>query len=269
MLSQKEIQRYSRHLLLPEIGNKGQELLCSAKVLVIGAGGLGCPVLQYLTAAGVGVIGIVDFDRVEESNLQRQVLYWVDDIGKCKAETAVVKLSKQNPLVKFNSYNLYLNNENALDIIKDYDIVVDGTDNFATRYLINDVCVFLNKPFVYGSVDRFAGQVSVFNHTGKDGIKGPTYRCIFPVPPSSESALNCSESGVLGVLPGIIGTLQANEIIKIITGAGEILSGKLLLVDALGINFTTLEVKRTEEGISNVPQKAEAFSQMDYAYLCR
>ncbi len=268
MLNKEEISRYSRHLLLPEIGTIGQEKLKNAKVLVIGAGGLGCPVLLYLTAVGIGQIGIVDFDVVDESNLQRQILFSVEDIGKPKALVAADKLFKQNPFVKFAVHNQQLTNQNALDITKEYDIIIDGTDNFATRYLINDACVLLNKPLVYGAVYRFEGQVSVFNYKDKSGINGPTYRCVFPEPPSPESAPNCSAIGVLGVLPGIIGTMQANEAIKLITGIGQPLSGKLLLLNALTMSFTTIDVSYNKESIKNTPANVEEFLKMDYNYFC-
>jgi molybdopterin/thiamine biosynthesis adenylyltransferase/rhodanese-related sulfurtransferase len=263
MLNKEEIARYSRHLLLPEIGIKGQEKLKNAKVLVIGAGGLGCPALLYLTAAGVGEIGIIDFDKVDASNLQRQIIYSVEDVGKLKTKVAAEKLRKQNPFVKLTTHELYLNNQNALDIIKNYDIVIDGTDNFSTRYLVNDASVILHKPLVYGSIYRFEGQVSVFNYKG-----GPTYRCIFPEPPSPESAPNCSTIGVLGVLPGIIGTMQANEAIKIITEIGEPLSGKLLLFDALKMDFTTIDIQYNKESIKNSPATTEEFLKMDYDHFC-
>lgn len=268
MLSKQEISRYSRHLLLPEIGVEGQNKLKNSKVLVIGAGGLGCPVLLYLTAAGVGIIGIVDFDVVDESNLQRQILYTVTDISKSKAAAAAAILSQQNPYVKFNVYNTRLNTGNALDIFNEYDIIVDGTDNFATRYLINDACVILNKPLVYGAIYRFEGQVTVLNKANKVGTAGPTYRCIFPTPPDAESAPNCSEIGVLGVLPGIIGTLQANETIKIITGIGESLSGKLLLINALTMNFNTVNLERNPENYLNAPGTKEDFAKMNYESFC-
>jgi len=236
-LNTEEVKRYSRHIILPEIGLEGQEKLKQAKVLVIGAGGLGCPVLQYLTAAGVGTIGIIDFDRVEESNLQRQILYSVGDIGKYKAEVAKEKLSKQNPYINLTSHISHLTSSNAIEVISNYDIIVDGSDNFATRYLVNDACVFLKKPLVFGSIFKFDGQVSVFNY--KDG---PTYRCLYPDPPANGEVPNCAEIGVIGVLPGIIGTLQANEVIKIITGIGEVLSGRLLAFDALSVQFNTFDI---------------------------
>ena len=268
MLNKEEINRYSRHLLLPEIGIAGQEKLKGAKVLVIGAGGLGCPALLYLTAAGVGEIGIIDFDKIEDSNLQRQVLYYADDIGKPKAQVAAERLSKQNPFIKFNCYPVQISNQNALDIISDYDVIIDGTDNFATRYLVNDACVLMNKPLVYGSIYKFEGQVSVFNYTDSYANLGPTYRCLFPEPPKPGSTPNCSEIGVLGVLPGIIGTLQATEAIKIITGIGKPLSGKLLLVDALAMNFSAIEISRNNDWMNTAPQNREEFLKIDYEYFC-
>ncbi len=268
MLNKEEIARYSRHLLLPEIGIAGQEKFKNAKVLVIGAGGLGCPALLYLTAMGVGEIGIIDFDKVEESNLQRQILYAAEDIGKLKADAAVSKLSKQNPFVKFNSYPVRIDNQNAMALFSEYDIIIDGTDNFATRYLVNDVCVLMNKPLIYGSIHKFEGQVSVLNYTDNSGQSGPTYRCLFPTPPISGSVLNCSEMGVLGVLPGIIGTLQATEAIKIIAGIGEPLSGKLLLFDALTMSFQIIEIARNNEWINVAPKNREELLKTDYEYFC-
>ncbi|MFH1319905.1 MAG: molybdopterin-synthase adenylyltransferase MoeB [Bacteroidota bacterium] len=256
MLSKEELKRYSRHIIIPEIGLKGQEKLKQAKVLVIGAGGLGCPVLQYLTAAGVGNIGIVDFDVVDESNLHRQILFDTNDIGKSKVEVAKQKLIAQNPYMKFDVINSKLTKNNALDIIKDYHIVVDGSDNFPTRYLINDACMILGKPLVFGSIYKFEGQVSVFNYKG-----GPTYRCLFPQPPKSQDAPSCSEIGVLGVLPGITGCFQANEVIKIITGIGKPLSGKLLVIDALSLNTNIIEFSRIE-GNCNIKEL------IDYEYFC-
>ncbi|MBI2272060.1 MAG: molybdopterin-synthase adenylyltransferase MoeB [Bacteroidetes bacterium] len=268
MLNKKEISRYSRHLLLPEIGLAGQAKIKQAKVLVIGAGGLGCPALQYLAAMGFGEIGIVDFDKVDESNLQRQILYSVEDIGKLKAETAVSRLSKQNPFVKFNTYTVRLDNQNALNIISDYDVVIDGTDNFATRYLVNDACVIMNKPLIYGSIYKFEGQVSVLNYTDSSGKPGPTYRCLFPTPPRPGSVPGCSEIGVLGILPGIIGTFQATEAIKIISGIGNPLSGRLLLFDALAMSFLELKVGRNAEWINHAPKTREEFLNTDYEYFC-
>lgn len=236
-LSEEETRRYKRHIVLPEIGILGQQKLKHAKVLVVGAGGLGCPVLMYLTAAGIGNIGIIDFDKIDESNLQRQILYTTEDIGKYKSEIAKNKLLKQNPFIQITSYTSQFTFQNALKISTEYDVVVDGSDNFATRYLLNDVCVKANKPLVAASIFKFEGQLSVYNYKN-----GPTYRCLFPEPPSD--SLNCSEIGVIGVLPGILGTLQANEVIKIITGIGEILSGRLLLVDALTLQFSELAFEK-------------------------
>jgi sulfur-carrier protein adenylyltransferase/sulfurtransferase len=212
---------------------------------VVGAGGLGCPVLQYLTAAGVGTIGIVDDDRVDASNLQRQVLYATDEVGQYKADVAARKLRAQNPFIRLKPYLTRLTKDNALEIMRDYDLVVDGTDNFATRYLINDACVLLNKPLVYGAIYKFEGQVSVFNYTAPDGTAGPTYRCLFPDPPAAGSVPNCAEIGVLGILPGIIGTYQANEVIKVITGIGKTLSGELLMIDLLTMTTRKMKVRRT------------------------
>ncbi len=263
MLTEKEIARYSRHLLLPEIGTAGQEKLKSARVLVLGAGGLGCPVLQYLAAAGIGKIGVLDFDKVDESNLQRQVLYDTQDVSTPKAEAAKQKLSRQNPLIDIESLCERLTIKNALSIFANYDLIVDGTDNFSTRYLVNDACGLLGKPFISGAIFKFSGQVSVFNFK-----QGPTYRCLFPAPPEPGSVPGCSETGVLGVLPGIIGTLMANEAIKLITGTGDLLSGKLLMVDALSLNFQTLSIKRNEEALGQVPKNAEEFMKQDYDLFC-
>lgn len=268
MLTEKEIARYSRHLLLSEIGREGQEKLKNSRVLVIGAGGLGCPVLMYLAAAGIGKIGIVDFDRVDETNLQRQVLFDTKDVGKQKALVAKDKLVIQNPHVEVSDINIKLSTTNALDLFSAYDIIVDGTDNFSTRYLVNDACVLLGKTLVSGSIFKFQGQLSVFNYKDKTGSIGPTYRCLFPSPPPAGSTPSCSEIGVIGVLPGIIGTLMANETIKIITGIGEILSGKILLFDSLGMNFQTIRIERNPEAIKSVPQSNQAFKQMNYESFC-
>jgi adenylyltransferase/sulfurtransferase len=237
-MTPEALKRYQRHISLSEVGKEGQEKLKSAKVLVVGAGGLGCPVLQYLTAAGVGMIGIVDFDKVEESNLQRQVLYETADVGKYKALIAAEKLSRQNPFTEFKIYREKLSQENVLNIFQDFDIIVDGSDNFPTRYLVNDACVILDKPLVFGSIYKFEGHVSVFNFQG-----GPTYRCLFPDPPSPEDVPNCSQVGVIGVLPGLIGCYQANEVIKMILGIGEILTGKLFILDTLKMTSQIMEFK--------------------------
>jgi len=238
MLSPEELKRYNRHIILPEIGIEGQGKLKRAKVLVIGAGGLGCSALQYLTAAGVGTIGILDFDKVDESNLQRQILYGVDDIGQPKAAVAAASLRRQNPNVQFEVFDLKITSENALELITGFDIVLDGSDNFPTRYLLNDACVILGKPLVFGSIYKFEAQLAVFNYNN-----GPTYRCLYPEPPLPGAVPNCDEIGVLGVLPGIVGCLQANEVIKIITGIGEPLSGKLMVFDALSTQFSTVNVE--------------------------
>ncbi|MCE7063713.1 HesA/MoeB/ThiF family protein [Dyadobacter sp. CY326] len=238
MFEQQERKRYSRQILLPEMGLTGQEKLKAAKVLVVGAGGLGCPVLQYLVAAGVGNIGIVDDDIVDITNLHRQILYSAADIGKSKVLMAIEKLRAQNQFVKLTPYNVRLQEDNATQIIANYDLVIDGSDNFPTRYLVNDACVELDKPLIFGSILRFEGQVSVFNYKG-----GPTYRCLFP---DAEEGDNCAEAGVIGILPGMIGTLMANEAIKVICEIGEPLSGKLLVMNALTNVTNTFEFARSE-----------------------
>lgn len=230
-----ELNRYGRHIRLPEIGLAGQQRLKQARVALIGAGGLGCPVGQYLAAAGVGTLGIVDGDAVEESNLQRQILFSPEHIGQAKASVAASLLARQNPYIDVVAHPVFLDRTNALSLLGDYDIVVDGSDNFATRYLVNDACVLLNKPLVFGSIYKFEGQVSVFNHNG-----GPTYRCLYPEPSELEA---CGEVGVLGVLPGITGCLMANEVIKLITGAGDLLSGTLLVFNALTLSFNTFSLR--------------------------
>jgi|TARA_Y100000310_G_scaffold330539_1_gene402387 adenylyltransferase/sulfurtransferase len=240
-LSKEELKRYSRHLSLPEVGTQGQEKLKQSKVLIIGAGGLGCPAAIYLAAAGVGTIGIVDFDKVELSNLQRQILYTEEDIGKPKTSIIKNQLEKLNKNININIYNEKLTSKNALEIIRNYDVIIDGSDNFPTRYLVNDACFFLKKPNVYGSIFRFDGQASVFNYQN-----GPCYRCLKPVPPSEATIPNCAEAGVIGVLPGIIGTIQATEAIKIILGIGDTLSGKLLVYNALSMNFKKLNLNKNK-----------------------
>ncbi len=238
MLNPEQIKRYSRQTILPEIGKAGQEKLGNASVLVIGAGGLGCPVLQYLAASGVGKIGIVDFDTIDISNLQRQVLYTEKELGLQKSEVAKNKIQALNSLVEVESFNLKVSADNILSLIENYDIIVDGTDNFESKYLINDACVIKNKTLVFGSIHSFQGQVSVFNYKN-----GPTYRCVFPEPSETD---NCNVNGVIGVLPGIIGTLMANEVLKIILEIGEVLSGTLLVVDALSLNTTTYHFEAVE-----------------------
>lgn len=242
MLSNDEIQRYARHLSLDQVGIDGQEKLKNAKVLVVGAGGLGCPVLQYLTAAGVGTIGVVDGDKVDVSNLQRQVLFDMDDVGEYKSAVAVRKLKRQNPFIHIHAIHQFLHVDNAMEIIKSYDIIIDGSDNFPTRYLVGDATMILQKPLVFGSIFKFEGQVSVFNYQ-----HGPSYRCVFPDPPTAGSVPNCEEVGVIGVLPGIIGAKMAVECIKMILGIGEVLSGKLEVVDILGNHTMLLHVQRKEE----------------------
>lgn len=269
MLSYEENIYYSRHLLLKEIGEQGQLKLKNASVLVIGAGGLGCPVLSYLTGAGVGHIGVLDADLVEKTNLHRQFLFGTSKIGKPKTEAVIKHLQDLNPHVYFTEHFLRLLPQNAIDIIKNYDIIVDATDNFPTRYLINDACVILDKPFVYGSIDRFQGQASVFNYADRDSAKGPTYRCLFPAPPSPDTAPDCSQSGVLGVLPGIIGNLQANEVIKMITGSGNILNGKVLVVDTLRSSFYSFVLKRNENAVEQAIKLKNNIINFDYDDFCK
>jgi sulfur-carrier protein adenylyltransferase/sulfurtransferase len=244
MLTDEEKKRYARQTILPEIGIGGQEKLKAAKVLVIGAGGLGCPVLQYLAAAGVGTIGIADGDTVDLSNLQRQVLYTAADVGMGKAITSARKIEQINPNIKVVVHPVTVDESNVLDLVQQYDIIVDGSDNFDTRYLVNDACVIKQRPMVSGAIYKFEGQVSVFNYN-----QGPTYRCLFPEPPGAGESPNCAEIGVTATLPGIIGTIQANEVIKMITGIGTVLSGKLLIIDTLTmashtINFNSVAVNK-------------------------
>lgn len=240
-LTVDELSRYSRHILLPEIAIDGQQKLKSASVLVVGAGGLGSPLCLYLTAAGIGTLGIIDNDVVDESNLQRQVLFTIDDLGRPKAECAATRLRQLNPLVKIQTYCKALTAENAMKIIDSYDFVIDGTDNFPTRYLVNDACVLLNKPNIYGSIFRFEGQATVFNFEG-----GPCYRCLYPEPPPPGMIPSCAEGGVLGVLPAVIASIQATEAIKIITNIGKTLNGRLLLYDALHLEFEELYIKKNK-----------------------
>ena len=238
-LSASEIRRYARHLVLPGVGNLGQRRLANAKVLCVGAGGLGSPVLMYLAAAGVGTLGVVDFDVVDESNLQRQVIHGQADIGMKKVKSAEAKIAEINPYVKVNTHDFRLNRENVLDLFSQYDLIVDGTDNFSTRYMINDACVITNKPCVWGSVYRFDGQVSVFwpSH-------GPCYRCLHPVPPAQGLVPNCAEGGVLGSLCASIGSIQTTETIKIITGTGTALIGSVLIYDGLETTFDKITVSK-------------------------
>lgn len=241
------MKRYNRHIILSDVGQQGQDKLSKAKVLVIGAGGLGCPVLQYLAAAGIGKLGIIDFDIVEESNLQRQVLFGTSSLGMNKAIAAKKRLVDLNPTIIIDAISEKLTRENALQLFKQYDIFVDGSDNFATRYLVNDASILSNKPFVYGAIYKFEGQVSVFNYKN-----GPSYRCLFPNHPKEGSVANCSEVGVLGVLPGIIGTMMANEVIKIILGFEHVLSGKLLCYNSKTADISTLKVNRNQSEFDKV-----------------
>jgi adenylyltransferase/sulfurtransferase len=256
--------RYNRHIILSEIGQSGQDKLFNAKVLMVGAGGLGCPILQYLVAAGVGTIGIIDDDVVEVSNLQRQILFGKSALGKNKAKAAKRRLIDLNDSITIHAYSEKLTYKNAINIFKQYDIIVDGTDNFETRYLINDACIIANKPLVFGAIYKFQGQVSVFNHNN-----GPSYRCAFPNKPASGAIPNCSEIGVLGVLPGIIGTIQANEVLKIILGIGDVLAGKLYCYDALSNKTTVLNIKRSEDTIQSVLLTKDDFEKNDLDSSCQ
>src|ERR1700740_235449 len=241
-LSKQEIQRYSRHLIMPEVGMEGQLKLAKAKVLMIGAGGLGAPLGLYLAAAGVGRLGVVDFDVVDFTNLQRQITFSTTDVGRPKIQAAKDRLAGLNPQIRIDTYETRLTSENALDLFRDYDIVVDGTDNFPTRYLVNDACVLLNKPNVYGSIFRFEGQTTVFHYPG-----GPCYRCLYPEPPPPGLVPSCAEGGVLGILPGTIGLIQATETVKLLLGIGAPLVGRLLLYDALGMKFRELKLRKNPE----------------------
>ncbi|TMA00135.1 MAG: molybdopterin-synthase adenylyltransferase MoeB [Methanobacteriota archaeon] len=242
VLMPAEIKRYSRHLILPEVGMAGQLKLKQSSALIIGAGGLGVPLTQYLGAAGVGRLGIVDFDVIDETNLQRQVLYGTKDVGRKKIEVAKERVAQINPNVDVQTYETHLTSDNALEILKDYDVVIDGTDNFPTRYLVNDATVLLNKPNVYGSIFRFEGQASVFH-----AAKGPCYRCLYAEPPPPGLVPSCAEGGVLGVLPGIIGSIQAIEAIKLLLGRGDTLIGRLLVFDALRMKFRELKLRKNPE----------------------
>ena len=260
-LTPDEILRYSRHLILPDVGVEGQRRLKAARVLVVGAGGLGSPLALYLAAAGVGTLGLVDFDTVDLTNLQRQILHGTADVGRPKLVSARERIADINPHVRLDTYETRLTSQNALDILRGYDLVVDGTDNFATRYLVNDACVLLGIPNVYGSIFRFEGQASVFATTA-----GPCYRCLYREPPPPGLVPSCAEGGVLGVLPGLIGVIQANEAIKLILGIGEPLIGRLLLVDALGMTFRTLQLRRDPECPACGTREIRAL--IDYEAFC-
>jgi len=241
-LSNEEILRYSRHLIMPEVTLEGQKKLKAARVLCVGAGGLGSPLALYLAAAGVGALGLVDFDVVDYTNLQRQVLHYTSDVGRMKLDSAIDKLTAINPFVEIKRFDTYLNSQNALEIFSGFDIIADGTDNFATRYLVNDACVLSGKPNVYASIFRFEGQASIFATEA-----GPCYRCLYPEPPPPGLVPSCAEGGVLGVLPGLLGVIQATEVIKLILGVGEPLIGRLVLVDALAMRFRELRVRKNPE----------------------
>jgi len=261
-LTVEEIRRYSRHLIMPEVGTEGQRKLKAARVLMIGTGGLGSPLGLYLAAAGIGTLGLVDFDEVDTTNLHRQVLYTDADVGRPKIEAAVERLMGVNPHIDLIPHETMLTSANALELFEGYDLVVDGTDNFPTRYLVNDACVLTGKPNVYGSIFRFEGQVSVFW-----GAEGPCYRCLFPEPPPPGLVPSCAEGGVLGVLPGIIGALQANEVIKLILGEGDPMIGRLLLFDALRMRFRELQLKKDPRCpvCSESPTQTEL---IDYQQFC-
>ncbi len=241
-LSNDEILRYSRHLIMPEVGMEGQQKLKAAKVLCIGAGGLGSPLALYLTAAGVGTLGIVDFDVVDYTNLQRQIIHTTADVGRKKLDSAADKLKAINPFVNLRTFDTRLSSENALELFRDFDFIADGTDNFPTRYLVNDACVLTGKPNIYGSIFRFEGQASVFATEN-----GPCYRCLYPEPPPPGLVPSCAEGGVLGILPGLVGVIQATETIKMILGQGDPLIGRLLLVDALGMKFRELKLRKNPD----------------------
>ncbi len=261
-LSQDQISRYSRHLLLPEVGVEGQEKICNSKILCIGTGGLGSPVSLYLAAAGVGKLGLIDFDVVDKSNLQRQIAHGESTVGKLKVESAKDKIGDLNSDVEVVTYNERLSSKNALEIFKDYDVIVDGTDNFPTRYLANDACVLLKKPYVYGCILKFDGQVSVF-----DSRTGPCYRCLYPEPPPPGLVPSCAEGGVLGVLCGVIGTLQATEAIKLVLGQGNTLNGRLMLYDALGMKFREMKLRK-DKNCTICSDNPTITELIDYEQFC-
>ncbi|MCC6279695.1 MAG: molybdopterin-synthase adenylyltransferase MoeB [Saprospiraceae bacterium] len=265
--SNAELARYDRHIILPQFGLAAQQKLKAAKVLVVGSGGLGSPLLLYLAAAGVGTIGIVDFDVVDDSNLQRQVLFGKNDIGAAKVLAAKSRLESLNPYIGIRVHQAQIRSENALDIIRDYDVVADGSDNFPTRYLVNDACVLSGKPLVFAAVSQFEGQVSVFNLLQDNGERGPNYRDLHPEPPAPGLVPNCAEGGVLGVLPGIMGSMQALEVIKIISGTGEPLSGRLVIFDALGFQMRSFNIRRRADNPlnGNHPTITEL---IDYELFC-
>ena len=261
-LTTEDLSRYSRHLILPEVGMEGQQKLKAARVLCVGTGGLGSPLAFYLTAAGVGTLGLVDFDVVDASNLQRQIIHSTKDIGRKKLDSAEEKLTALNPAIRIVKHETMLTSANAMEILKDYDIVADGTDNFPTRYLVNDACVLLGKPNVYGSIFRFEGQASVFATE-----QGPCYRCLYPEPPPPGLVPSCAEGGVLGILPGLVGVIQATEVIKLILGKGESLIGRLLLVDALSMRFRELKLRKNPE-CPVCGQNPTVTELIDYQHFC-
>lgn len=261
-LSHEEIRRYSRHLIMPEVGIEGQRKLKAARVLLIGTGGLGSPTALYLAAAGVGTIGLVDYDVVDETNLQRQIIHGVSTVGLSKLDSAERRLKDLNPDITIHKYNVPLTSDNALELFADYDVIIDGTDNFPTRYLVNDACVKLGKPNVYGSIFRFEGQLSVFY-----AQEGPCYRCMFPEPPPPGLVPSCAEGGVLGILPGTIGTMQATEAIKLLLGIGTPMIGRMMLYDALEMSFTTIKVRKDPQcPVCGIP--AEQVQLIDYEMFC-
>lgn len=268
MLTPHQYERYNRQLLLPQLGAAGQQKLLDAKVLVIGAGGLGCAMLPYLAAAGVGTIGIVDDDKVQLHNLHRQVLYDTAQIGLSKAECAASFLKALNPEIKIFAYAERLTTSNALELLDEYDIIADGSDNFATRYLVNDACLLLNKPLVYGAIAMFEAQVAVFNLPQTDGNRSCNYRDIFPQPPAENEIPNCAEAGVIGVLPAIAGSMQANEIIKLITGIGEPLVNKLMVYNALNCSIFIFNINKNKTAASALPADEKAFRSFDYELSC-
>jgi sulfur-carrier protein adenylyltransferase/sulfurtransferase len=259
-------KRYQRQILLKELGEEGQQKLFNSKVVVVGAGGLGCPALQYLVAAGIGQVGIIDDDKVATHNLHRQVLYTTGDVGQLKVEAAAKRLSLMNTDVRIEIHSIRITNQNALTVLKPYDIVLDATDNFATRYLVNDACVLLNKPLIYGAISQYEGQVAIFN-AGNAGQR-TNYRDLFPKPPDPGSVLNCAEAGVLGILPGMIGTMQATEVLKLITGIGTPLINKLFTYNALTNQGYVFDIDTNEQGSSAVPKNVKEFEETDYEWLC-
>lgn len=262
-LSNDEVRRYVRHITLPDVGRSGQLRLKNARVLIIGTGGLGSPVSLYLAAAGIGTLGLVDFDRVESSNLQRQVVHGTSTLGQAKVESARRRLHDLNPDIRIDAHDCALTPDNALQLVGDYDLVIDGTDNFATRYLLNDACVLLKRPLVYGALHRFDGQISLFNHQD-----GPCYRCLYPKSPPAELAPNCNAGGVIGVLPGVVGLLQATEAIKLILGIGEPLVGRLMRFDALAMKFAEVRFKRRADCITCSPVRTDRTLRAEPPVAC-